>query len=391
MTRAQREVLSQRICNFYCDAANKSVKTTVNYFKKQNIPQNTVYYILKKYLRYGTTKDLPRNGRPVKLSTKDLNRLVKSVNNRCARSQRKLGRRFRVHQSTISRNLRQRTSVIIRKRKKAPKMDSEEQQRRARKNCGKLYRKLLNDYDLIIDDEKFFKLSGNNVLGNRYFYSTDPSAAPPNIRFQQKTKFESKVMVWMAISAKGVSNVYVHRGKQAVDQKIYLKECINRRLLPFADKYHSNGNFLFWPDLARSHYSNIVQQRLNEKNIPYVSLVDNPPNVPQARPIEVIWPDLARSHYSNIVQQRLNEKNIPYVSLVDNPPNVPQARPIEVIWTILERKIYENNWEANNIDHLVRRIKQKIKELDQQMLQDMMEGVRRKLRAIWRDGLYSIC
>ena len=348
MTRAQREVLSQRICNFYCDAANKSVKTTVNYFKKQNIPQNTVYYILKKYLRYGTTKDLPRNGRPVKLSTKDLNRLVKSVNNRCARSQRKLGRRFRVHQSTISRNLRQRTSVIIRKRKKAPKMDSEEQQRRARKNCSKLYRKLLNDYDLIIDDEKFFKLSGNNVLGNRYFYSTDPSAAPPNIRFQQKTKFESKVMVWMAISAKGVSNVYVHRGKQAVDQKIYLKECINRRLLPFVDKYHSNGNFLFWPDLARSHYSKIVQQRLNEKNIPYVSLVDNP-------------------------------------------PNVPQARPIEVIWTILERKIYENNWEANNIDHLVRRIKQKIKELDQQMLQDMMEGVRRKLRAIWRDGLYSIC
>ena len=34
-------------------------------------------------------------------------------------------------------------------------MDSEEQQRRARKNCGKLYRKLLNDYDLVIDDENF--------------------------------------------------------------------------------------------------------------------------------------------------------------------------------------------------------------------------------------------
>ena len=163
-----------------------------------------------------------------------------------------------MHQSTISRNLRQRTSVIIRKRKKAPKMDSEEQQRRARKNCGKLYRKLLNDDDLIIDDEKFFKLSGNNVLGNRYFYSTDPSAAPPDIRFQQKTKFESKVMVCMcmAISAKGVSNVYVHRGKQAVDQKIYLKECINRL---FVDKYHSNGNFFFCSDLARSHCTATIE------------------------------------------------------------------------------------------------------------------------------------
>ena len=53
------------------------------------------------------------------------------------------------------------------------------------------------------------------------------------LKFQQKTKFESKVMMWMAISAKGISNVYVHRDKQALDQKIYLKECINR---PFVDK-----------------------------------------------------------------------------------------------------------------------------------------------------------
>ena len=34
-------------------------------------------------------------------------------------------------------------------------------------------------------------------------------------------------MVWTAISAKNVSNIYVHRGLQAVDQNIYLKECIN--------------------------------------------------------------------------------------------------------------------------------------------------------------------
>ena len=90
---------------------------------------------------------------------------------------------------------------------------------------------------------------------------------------------------------------------------------------------------------------------------------------------------MARLHCSNIVQQRLNEKNI-HISRVDNPPTVPQARSIEVIWTILERKIYENNWEANIINDLIRRIKQKIKELDEQMLQDIMEGARRKLLAM---------
>ena len=74
----------------------------------------------------------------------------------------------------------------------------------------KLWQTLSKIVKLIINDEKFFKLSGNNVLGNQYFYST----APPNIRFP---KFEAKVMVWMAISAKDVSNVYIHRGKQTVD------------------------------------------------------------------------------------------------------------------------------------------------------------------------------
>ena len=57
MISHEREALSQRICNFYRDSSNKSVKTTVNYFIKQNIPRRTVYYILNKYLRCGTTKD----------------------------------------------------------------------------------------------------------------------------------------------------------------------------------------------------------------------------------------------------------------------------------------------------------------------------------------------
>ena len=82
-------------------------------------------------------------------------RFVKSVNNRCRLSQRNdfecINRLFPVifdseHQ------------LLYENVKKKPKMDSEEQQRRARKNCGKLYQKLLNDYDLIIDDENYLKI-----------------------------------------------------------------------------------------------------------------------------------------------------------------------------------------------------------------------------------------
>ena len=91
----------------------------------------------------------------------------------------------------------------------------------------------------------------------------------------------------------------------------------------------------------------------------------------------MFWFDLTKAHYSNIVQECSTE-NIPSISRIDNPPNVPQARSIEIVWTVVERKTYENNWEAKNIDHLVKRIKQKAKEVDQ-MLQGLIEGVRKKL------------
>ncbi|CAF3559941.1 unnamed protein product [Rotaria socialis] len=231
-------------------------------------------------------KYLPKSGRPYKISDEQLNGLVKSVNNRCVLSQRKLGRRFWVHHSTISRTLRKRTSVVIRKRRKAPKMNSKDQENRARKDCGKMY--------------------PATMLVAMFFYSTNPVTSPPNIKFQKRKIFEPKLMIWMAMSSKGVSDVYIHRSKQAVLQTTYLKECINKGLLPFIEKYHHNGSYLFWPDLASAHCSNLVKERLHEKNVPLV----------------------ARQ---------------------DNPPNVPQARSIETVWALLERKVYENNWEAKNL------------------------------------------
>ena len=53
-----------------------------------------------------------------------------------------------------------------------------------------------------------------------------------------------------------------------------------------------------------------------------------------------------------------------------------KARPVE---TVLEQKIYENNWKAKDIDHLVKKMKQKAEEL---MLQCMIEDVQKKLRSM---------
>ena len=74
-----------------------------------------------------------------------------------------------------------------------------------------------------------------------------------------------------------------------------------------------------------------------------------------------------------------------------NPPNVPQAQPIEMIWTLFEQKVYENNWEARNSDQLARRILLKVKEINQKVVTYMIFGARKKLLRIYRKRVYLIC
>jgi hypothetical protein len=99
-------------------------------------------------------------------------------------------------------------------------------------------------------------------------------------------------------------------------------------------------------------------------------------------------PDLATCHYSRITRDWY-EANINFVSKVDNPPNLPQARPIEEFWAILSRKIYNNGWEAQNEEQLRRRISRKIREIDAVAVQRMMQRVRGKLRQIENNGHFQ--
>ena len=272
---------------------------------------------------------------------------VKSVNNKSGISQRKRARKFSVSQSTVSRTLKNRTEVKILRRKTAPKYSNDDQERRAQLRSLSVYRLLQPDVQILMDDEKYFSFSGD-IASNRSYYTIDPSTAPSHIKFKRRIKFAPKLLVWMAVFLKWISSVYLHRSKTAIDTETYLNECIRKRLIPFIDRYHTGDSILFWPDLANAYYARKVQA-------------------------------FSTAH-------RIN-----YVKRERNPPNVPQARPIETIWTRLEQRIYENNWEAQNIDQLAKRIILKVKELDHNVVTTMLEGVKKKLLTTYRKGAYSVC
>ncbi len=58
------------------------------------------------------------------------------------------------------------------------------------------------------------------------------------------------------------------------------------------------------------------------------------------------------------------DENVKCVPKDINPPNVPQAPPIENFWGWLAQQVYEEGWEAKTEQHLIRRIKSKMKEFD---------------------------
>jgi len=119
-----------------------------------------------------------------------------------------------------------------------------------------------------------------------------------------KEKYPKKVLFWIAICSKGLSEPFFYKG--TINQKGYKKECIQKRLIPFLIKHYPDDKYIFWPDLASSHYANTVQDFMNDNNINFLAKESNPPNAPQLRPIEKFWKNLKEK----VMAKNYNPSNI---------------------------------------------------------------------------------
>lgn len=318
----------------------------LNIFKTKPISRATIFRVLKDCRESKKQVNKGKSGRPTILDRGTTARLLASAKNKVGVSQRRLSRKYNVSQPTIHRILKK-NHVVKRQRKRAPKY-TEKQLEKIPKCCRALRTKHFSkDTFIILDDEKYFTFANHTLSGNAHFYTDDITGTPDNVKFAGKEKFEPKILVWIAISTKGLSAPLIRRiGAPAVNADVYITKCLPK-LKSFIDLHHSNDNYIFWPDLASSHYAKKT----------------------------LAW---------------LNDQNIPFVPKKDNPPNVPQARPIENFWGILSRLVYDGGWEAKTESQLIGRIKRKLREVDQDVVQAMMKSIRPMLRKIEENGPLSV-
>ena len=50
----------------------------------------------------------------------------------------------------------------------------------------------------------------------------------------------------------------------------------------FIEEYHADDEYIFWPDLASSHYANETTKWLIQHKVKFVPKQVNPPNIPKA-------------------------------------------------------------------------------------------------------------
>ena len=338
---SSEDSLRSRVYKFYSANIQSGKLFTVRHFVSEGVPKSTIYGILK---RFHDDKPAFRKsgsgGSNAKVIGRKMTTLKRLFTHKDGISQRQAAQQLQCHQSTICRNL-QKVNIKAYKKKRIPQR-TDKQKSEAKRLCGRLYRKFARA-SWIIDDESYFTLSHSTINSNNIFYASNIDDTPPGVKFCSKSKFEKKVLVWLAIGPNGWSEPLIKESNFAINGKVYLEECVKKRLIPY----------------IRTHYD------------------DN----------YVFWPDKASAHYAKAVVEHLEKEGIHFVSKEDNPANLPEARCIEDFWALLKSRVYANAWRAENTRQLKNRIKLCLRQMDVALVQRLAESTKKRLDQIRRNGV----
>jgi len=327
---------------FYEKNISKGKAFVANHFISLGIPKATAYRKIKRY-EEGSLKRIVGSGRIAKIATGiNIKKIAAIFNLKAGCSQRGVAEKFNCSQQYVSYILRNKTDVKARKKTRRPDRTLN-QKKTMRPKCRKLYNQF-KDYDFIMDDESYFTLSNSSLSGNDIYYADDPSKCADEVRYKLEKKYEEQLLVSICISPAGISPIYIHHSKQAVNRFVYV-DILKNTLLPLVSNYYKkNKNFIFWPDLASAHYSAYTLEFLKKQKIKFVPKELNPANVPEARPIENFWGDL-------------------------------------------KRLVYKGNWIAKDIAELEKRIRCCYSKMNNDIYLDQIKRCAQKLNSIARNGL----
>ena len=76
-----------------------------------------------------------------------------------------------------------------------------------------------------------------------------------------------------------------------------------------------------------------------------------------------------------------------YGRISDNPPNLPECRPIEQFWALLKTQVYKSNWQAKNLEQLRNRIRYCVSKVPHTVVQALVRSTILKIDYVRKHGV----
>lgn len=263
---------------------------TRNHFLEQKFGIRFINRALEQYGKTGSVEYKQSSGRiPTVCTDRNAAKLKRRLVKNPSLPTRAAGRELNISQSSIC-ALKRKLGAVTRTKAAAP-LYKKDQVERVKRGCKKLYKQLVDSGGgkfILMDDETYVPCDSTQIPGKQFWTSVPGVEVPAEFKVKRKEKFPAKFLVWQCISQDGVISEPVIT-KQTLNGERYLKDIIRGPFLKFYNSQRNKGDLLFWPDLAPSHYQRDVVAFLKQKKIAFVPKLDNPPNIPQCRPIEKFW------------------------------------------------------------------------------------------------------
>lgn len=155
----------------------------------------TIYSTISRLGTSQPIKEKKRTGRPSTWTAATRKSLKRFTNNRTGTSQRRLGKKFNVHHTTVGRQL---SKMNVRYRKRGNTQKYNQRQRETAKS--RILLQHLRDLKclVVMDDEKYFIFAGLHMPGNAGYYTDNQDTCPESVRFAGMLKYPPKLLVWIA-------------------------------------------------------------------------------------------------------------------------------------------------------------------------------------------------
>ena len=267
--------------------------TTISKIKngKENVPK---------------TNSVKTRGRPRKVTDNQLAALKSLVENVNPPTQRTIAKKVRMSQQLVHYHIHSTLGKKTWKKPTGHELTENKAETRRRRSLG-LYSLLKCDQwrNVITSDEAMFSLDITDGQSPLQYLDRDQSRNDLQVKTHKKNP--KSVMVWIAMSANGLSKPRFVPPHTKMNAQLYIKHILRPFFRYDAKKLYPNGNFVFHQDSAPSHTAKVTLSFFEKNRIKFITPQQWMPYSPDVSPCDFYLWGVLKNRLKSCLATNLDE------------------------------------------------------------------------------------